>query len=183
MTGDELREARIGCKMSREELGDMLGVAAQVIGSWERLGADHIAMARPREAAPTRAAKEKLPTAMSFMTAVGAFTVAAGTGGLVPAPVDWLPVLSKGDPLVLTEAPAVEGDLVLLKDTAGQFSQIARVLTERDAGQLMCFVRPYKVMKLPDPDGYATIEYSLARQHTGIPDKVEWTHSVPPDLV
>ena len=183
MTGDELREARISCKMSREELGNMLGVAAQVIGSWERLGNDHIAVARPREAASTRAAKEKLPTAMNFMQAVGAFTIAAGTGSLVPAPADWLPILSKGDPLVTTADPAVEGDLVLLRDTAGQFSQVARVLTERENGQLMCFVRPYKVMRLPDPEQYQTIEYSLTRQHTGIPDKVSWTHVVPPDLV
>lgn len=183
MTGDELKGARIGCNMSREELGNMLGVAAQVIGSWERLGKDHIAATRPREAASTRAAKEKLPTVMNFMEAVGAFTVAAGTGGLVPAPADWLPVLSKGDPLVLTEAPAVEGDLILLKDAAGQFSQVARVLTERDAGQLMCFIRPYRVMRLPDPEQYRTIEYSLTRQHDGSPDRVSWTHDIPPDLV
>lgn len=183
MTGDELREARMACKMSREDLGDMLGVAAQVVGSWERLGADHIAATRPREAASTRAAKEKLPTVMSFMTAVGAFTVAAGTGGLVPAPADWLPILSKGDPLVTTADPAVEGDLVLLKDATGNFDRIARVLTERENGQLMCFVRPYKVFRLPDPEQYQTIEYSLSRQHDGVPDRAEWTHSVPPDLV
>lgn len=183
MTGDEIREARMTCKLSREELGAMLGTTGQVVGSWERTGGKHLAMQQPREAASTRAAKEKLPTVMNFMQAVGAFTVAAGTGSLVPAPCDWLPILSRGDPLVLTDAAAVEGDLVLLKDAAGQFSQVARVLTEREAGQLMCFVRPYRVMRLPDPEQYQTIEYSISRQHDGTPDRAIWTHDIPPDLV
>lgn len=181
MTGDELREARIGCKMSREELGDMLGVAAQVIGSWERLGADHIAMARPREAAPTRAAKEKLPMAMHFMQT--ASILCLPMSAMVPAPHDWLPILTQGDPLALTDEPAVEGDLVLLRDANGELTTIARVMTEREHGKLMCFTRPYRLQELPGPDGYKTIGHAICKLHTGIPDKTSWTQVVPPDLV
>lgn len=181
MTGDELREARTGCGMSREQLGDLLGVAAQVIGSWERLGADHVAMARPRESAATRLAKQRLPMALHFMQT--ASILCLPMSAMVPAPHDWLPILTQGDPLALTDEPAVEGDLVLLRDANGDLATIARVMTEREHGRLMCFTRPYKVAALPGPDGYKTIGHAICKLHTGIPDKVSWTQAVPPDLV
>lgn len=181
MTGDELKEARTSCKMSREELGDMLGVSAQTIGSWERLGQQHLAMSQPRESAATRVAKQRLPMALHFMSAASVLCLPAAE--LVPAPHDWLPILSEGDPLVLTDEAAVEGDLVLLRDSAGELTTIARVAVEREQGRLMCFVRPYRLMELPGRDGYKTIGYSIHQLHDGIPDKTSWTQVVPPDLV
>lgn len=184
MTGDELREARTGCGMSREQLGDLLGVAAQVVGSWERLGKDHIAMARPREAASTRAAKEKLPVIMNYMMATGVLCMAArNQDDLIPCPQDWLPLLNEGDPLVLSDEPAVEGDMVLLRNSSGSLSTVARVMVERTNGKLMVFTRPYNVQELPDPDNYKTIEYCMHKMHDGVPDRVEWSSVVPPDLV
>lgn len=181
MTGDELKEARTGCGMSREELGNLLGISSQTVGSWERLGQRHLAMSQPRESAATTAAKQKLPTALHFMQAASVLCLPASE--LVPAPHDWLPILSEGDPLVLTDDPAVEGDLVLLRDATGELSTIARVMTERERGKLMCFTRPYRVAELPGPDGYKTIGHAICKLHTGIPDRVSWTHVVPPDLV
>ncbi|MDE6261038.1 MAG: hypothetical protein K2M42_09320 [Oscillospiraceae bacterium] len=184
MTGDELKEARVGCNMSREDLGNMLGVSAQVIGAWERLGQKHIAVSLPRESAATRKAKQRLPVIMNFMMATGVICMAArDQNDLVPAPQDWLPLISEGDPLALTPEPAVEGDMVLLKDATGDLSIVARVMVEREAGKLMCFVRPYQVMELPPPDRYRTIEYCMHKMHDGVPDRVEWSSVVPPDLV
>ena len=181
MTGDELKEARTGCNMSREELGSLLGVSAQTIGSWERLGQQHLAMSQPRESAATRLAKQRLPMAMHFMQT--ASILCLPMSAMVPAPHDWLPILSLGDPLALTDEPAVEGDLVLLRDANGDLATIARVMTEREHGKLMCFTRPYKVAVLPGPDGYKTIGHAICKLHTGIPDKTSWTQVVPPDLV
>ena len=181
MTGDEIKAARISCRMSREELGTMLGVSAQVVGAWERIGSKHLATGLPGESEATRRAKEKLPAAVHFMTTASVLCLPASS--MVMAPHDWMPLLSQGDPLLLTDEPAVEGDLVLLRDANGELSRIARVQTWRDNGQLLCFVRPYEEMPLPGPDGYKTIEYSISRQHDGIPDKLPWTVQVPPDLV
>ena len=181
MTGDELREVRLSCRMSREDVGDLLGISAQTVGSWERLGQKHLAMSQPRESAATRLAKQKLPMAMRFMTAASVLCLPAAE--LVPCPCDWLPILSKGDPLVLSDEEAVEGDLVLLRDGDGNLSTIARVAIEKEHGKMMCFTRPYHLQELPDPDGYKTIEHAICRLHDGIPDQAIWTQSVPPYMV
>lgn len=184
MTGDELKAARQGCGLSREQLGQMLGVAAQVVGGWERLGSDHIAATRPREAAATRMAKQRLPVMMNFMQAAGVMCISTkNPDDLMPCPQDWLPILSEGDPLALTDEPAVAGDLVLLRDPSGELATVARVMTEQSGGKMMCFTRPYQVQELPPPDGYKTIEYVMHRLHDGVPDEVSWTQVVPPDLV
>lgn len=184
MTGNELKEARIGCNMSREQLGQMLGVSGQIIGTWERLGQKHLAASLPREAAATRMAKQKLPSVMHFMQAAGVMCISTkNPDDLVPAPQSWLPILSEGDPLALTDEPAVAGDLVLLRDPSGELATVARVMTEQSGGKMMCFTRPYEVQELPPPDGYKTIEYVMHRLHDGIPDEVSWTQVVPPDLV
>ena len=182
MTGDELKAARTGCGMSREQLGTMLGVSSQTIGAWERLGQKHLSMTQPRESEATRSAKEKLSRLMHFMNAAGNVLYRPASE-FVPAPHEWLPILSEGDPLVLTDEAAVEGDLVLLRDTAGNLSTIARVAVEREGGKLMCFTRPYCLQELPDPDGYKTILGCVHQLHDGVPDKVEWTQVVPPDLI
>lgn len=182
MTGNELKAARTGCGMSREQLGDMLGVSAQTIGSWERLGQKHLAMTQPRESDATRKAKSLLPRIMHFMNTAGNVLYRPASE-FVPAPHEWLPILSDGDPLVLTDEPAVEGDLVLLRDAAGELSTIARVAVEREGGKLMCFTRPYHLQELPGPDGYKTICSCVHQLHDGVPDTVEWTQVVPPDLI
>lgn len=181
MTGDEIKAARTGCRMSREDLGAMLGVSAQTIGAWERIGSQHLATGLPRESEATRHAKEKLPAAVHFMMAASVLCLPASE--LVPCPHDWQPILAKGDPLILVDDEAVEGDLVLLKDADGSLSSIARVAVEREAGMLMCFVRPYRLMRLPDRDGYKVIGHCIHQLHDGIPETVEWTQVVPPYMV
>lgn len=182
-TGDEIRAARAGCGLSRDELGALLGVAGQVIGSWERQGPNQITAARKREAIATRTAKQKLQGVMNFMSAIATFKSAMNTGDMIPAPCDWQPIFQKGDPLILSGEDAVEGDLVLLRDDSRDFTVVARVLAERENGKLMCFTRPYKVQELPWPEDYKTIEYNLSRQHDGVPDRIIRDNLVQPDLI
>lgn len=167
--------------MSREQLGIMLGVSAQTVGSWERLGQKHLAENVPRESEATRRAKKKLPMAMRFMEAASILCLPCSE--LTPAPHDWLPLINEGDPLVLVDDVAVEGDLVLLRDAAGELSTVARVAVEREAGQMMCFVRPYRLMRLPGPDGYKVIGHCIHKLHTGIPETSEWEQRIPPYVI
>lgn len=117
------------------------------------------------------------------MSAVSTFKSAMNTADMIPAPHDWQPIFQKGDPLITTSEDAVEGDLVLLRGDTGDFTVVARVMTERDAGRLMCFTRPYRVQELPGPGNYRVIEYNLTRQHDGVPDRLIWEHNIQPDLI
>lgn len=111
MTGAEISKIRRGAGLSQEQFGNLSGVNKMTVCRWEKMGSKNISAYK---------GKDRLQTLLQFLSVLVNVQKLnpMETQNIMPSPFNFGTYVDKGEPIVLSEDPAVPGDLVLVYNVA-----------------------------------------------------------------